>query len=1110
MWKVLGLDVGIASVGWCIIDTEHNRVVDMGVRLFDSADVSNNVARREARSSRRVIRRKKYRLKSIGELLRENGFDKQTDNHYNPYELRVRGLREQLSEEELYVALYHLAKRRGVSYLDDIEDEDAKVNEYLEINRDLLKTKHPCEIQLERLEKYGKVRGIVEIENLEGENESLINVFTTESYKNEALDILNQQRKYYSQINDKFIEEYINILTRKRDYYVGPGDELNRTNYGIYKTDGRIIDSIFEELIGRCNIYHDEQRAPGASYTAQEFNLLNDLNNLIVAGRKLTEEEKREIIEEILNTRVKSFTSARVLKTIKKVAKLEDESEIKGYRIDKKEKPEFHTFEAERKLRLYLEDTSIDYSKFDINQKDKLAEILSLSMDYKTLNEKCKKEFPKFSQDDIKLLYDFLQSNKKLYSLNKWHSFSLKLMREMREELYSSSKNQMNYLTDKGLIKDIQDSFEGYKYIPADFLNDKIYNPVVRRSVNQAIKIINAILKKYGDLEAIIIEMPRETNEQEKKQKITEMQRNNEKEKNEALNRIRNEYPVTEDQLYRQPGILKKIRLWYQQDGNCIYTGKVISVQDLINNPDKFEIDHIIPKSVSLDDGLNNEVLVYAYANQIKGKRTPFNAFSFSNVIKYEDIKLRALNLFKKNKINKTKYELLTFEEDINKYEVRERFINRNLVDTRYASRVILNGLQQYMSARDKDTKIHVVRGKFTHQIRKKWGLEKDRDESFAHHGIDAAIIAASYMLGQSDETIRNPFLQSIGKYNKEFWKVKDNKEFDKEVYSLPWEGFIRDLNEAEKNIKYSHKIDTKVNRKISDATIYSTREVNGEDFVVKKYKDIYNDSTAKLVISKINDDLKKFDNPSDSMILMRKHDPQTFEIILKIMKEYEGEKPNPFEAYRRENGYIRKYSKKGNGPIIKDIKYLEDRLGQSILISKTKALSTSKKVVLLQLESFRTDVYYSNDKKEYRNVDIKYSDLKFERGVYLLDLDRYFKKKEELGIGQDFNFIFSLHKNDLVGIRSAKSKDILNLYRFVSSRSDNPNKIKLKPINCSKFSKENPLIIGDKKYSSIEITINKSIYEFNKYHTDILGRLYVNKGEKLKLDFKVDNINDM
>ena len=506
-------------------------------------------------------------------------------------------------------------------------------------------------------------------------------------------------------------------------------------------------------------------------------------------------------------------------------------------------------------------------------------------MDYKTLNEKCKKEFPKFSQDDIKLLYDFLQSNKKLYSLNKWHSFSLKLMREMREELYSSSKNQMNYLTDKGLIKDIQDSFEGYKYIPADFLNDKIYNPVVRRSVNQAIKIINAILKKYGDLEAIIIEMPRETNEQEEKQKITEMQRNNEKEKNEALNRIRNEYPVTEDQLYRQPGILKKIRLWYQQDGNCIYTGKVISVQDLINNPDKFEIDHIIPKSVSLDDGLNNEVLVYAYANQIKGKRTPFNAFSFSNVIKYEDIKLRALNLFKKNKINKTKYELLTFEEDINKYEVRERFINRNLVDTRYASRVILNGLQQYMSARDKDTKIHVVRGKFTHQIRKKWGLEKDRDESFAHHGIDAAIIAASYMLGQSDETIRNPFLQSIGKYNKEFWKVKDNKEFDKEVYSLPWEGFIRDLNEAEKNIKYSHKIDTKVNRKISDATIYSTREVNGEDFVVKKYKDIYNDSTAKLVISKINDDLKKFDNPSDSMILMRKHDPQTFEIILKIMR---------------------------------------------------------------------------------------------------------------------------------------------------------------------------------------------------------------------------------
>ena len=43
-------------------------------------------------------------------------------------------------------------------------------------------------------------------------------------------------------------------------------------------------------------------RAAAASYSAQEFNLLNDLNNLTIGGRKLEEEEKRQIVETIKNS----------------------------------------------------------------------------------------------------------------------------------------------------------------------------------------------------------------------------------------------------------------------------------------------------------------------------------------------------------------------------------------------------------------------------------------------------------------------------------------------------------------------------------------------------------------------------------------------------------------------------------------------------------------------------------------------------------------------------------------------------------------------------------------------------------------------------------------
>lgn len=1090
MGKVLGLDIGIASVGWSIVETDTHEIIDMGVRLFESADANKNKERREARSSRRILRRKGYRLQNVEELLDGGGFNPPDTNNLNPYKLRVKGLKHKLKSEELYVALFHLSKRRGISYLDEIEDEGKNINDSIKINRELSKEKHPCEIQLERLEKYGQVRGLIEI-NDKDSTEVLANIFTTSAYKREAIAILEQQKRHYTQIDDKFIQEYINILTRKRDFYVGPGDELNRTNYGIYKTDGITIDSIFEELIGKCSIYKDQRRAPASSFTAQEFNLLNDLNNIIVEGRKLTEEEKRNIIDDTLKS-----NSVRMKNIIKKNSGIEDINDIKGFRIDKKGKAEFHTFEAERKLKKFLKETSINYEKFDILKKDRLAEVLSVSMDYKSLENNCKKEFPEFNDEEISILFSFLQKNKPLYS--KWHSFSLKLMREMRNELYERPRNQMNILVERGIRKNVCDSFEGYKYIPVEFLNDEIYNPIVKRSINQGIRIVNAIMKQYGELEAIIIEMPRDTNEKEEKKKLNAIQKQNEKEKNEAINRVRNEYSITEKQIYGQRGLVTKIRLWYQQDGKCIYTGRVISIQDLVNNPNMFEIDHIIPKSISLDDSLNNKVLSYSKANQIKGQRTPFNAFTVNSTgINYEDIKLRASSLFKNKKISKTKYDLLTFEEDINKYDVRQKFISRNLNDTRYASKVILNGLQEFMREKDKETQIHVVRGKFTYQVRKRWGIRKDRDESFEHHGVDATIVAASYMLGQSEDTIRNPFLQNLGKYDKKLWKIVSNKSYDKGVYKLPWEGFMTDLNKATIEIRYSHKIDTKVNRAISDATLYSTRKIDGEDYIVEKYKNIYDNAVSKSVVKKMKQDMEKFEDHNESKILMRKHDPKTFELFVKIINEYEDEKPNPFEAYRMENGYIRKYAKKDNGPIIKDIKYLSNKLGQHRELLKTENLSDDKKVVLLSLKPFRTDVYYNKETGVYKNLGIKYDDINFKNGKYIIENKVYAKWKETLEIDDRYEFLFSLYRNDIVGITYKKESDIEYRFRFLSSRSDNPNRIEIKPIEKGKFEKQN------------QPTIGQRVLKFNKYHTDILGNIYNISGEKLKLEFLVDNINN-
>ena len=98
--------------------------------------------------------------------------------------------------------------------------------------------------------------------------------------------------------------------------------------------------------------------------------------------------------------------------------------------------------------------------------------------------------------------------------------------------------------------------------------------------------------------------------------------------------------------------------------------------------------------------------------------------------------------LSNKNIPYKKKLNLLN-EENITKEEVAKKFINRNLVDTSYACRVVLNTLSDYFKDNEIDTKVHTINGRVTDLFRKKIHLEKDRDENYLHHAVDALIVAS-------------------------------------------------------------------------------------------------------------------------------------------------------------------------------------------------------------------------------------------------------------------------------------------------------------------------------------------------------------------------------
>ena len=740
-----------------------------------------------------------------------------------------------------------MVKHRGISYLDDASDDgNSSVGDYAQIvkeNSKQLETKTPGQIQLERYQKYGQLRGDFTVEE-DGKKHRLINVFPTSAYRAEALRILQTQQEFNSQITDEFINRYLEILTGKRKYYHGPGNEKSRTDYGRYRTSGETLDNIFGILIGKCTFYPEEFRAAKASYTAQEFNLLNDLNNLTVPTetKKLSEEQKNQIINYVKNE--KAMGPAKLFKYIAKLLSC-DIADIKGYRIDKSDKAEIHTFEAYRKMKT-LE--TIDIEKMSREELDKLAYVLTLNTEREGIQEALEHEFVdgNFSQEQIDELVQFRKANSSIFGKG-WHNFSVKLMMELIPELYATSEEQMTILTRLGKQKTTSSSNKT-KYIDEKLLTEEIYNPVVAKSVRQAIKIVNAAIKEYGDFDNIVIEMARATNEDDEKKAIQKIQKANKDEKDAAMLKAANQYngkaELPHSVFHGHKQLATKIRLWHQQGERCLYTGKTISIHDLINNPNQFEIDHILPLSITFDDSLANKVLVYATANQEKGQRTPYQALdSMDDAWSFRELK--AFVRESKTLSNKKKEYLLT-EEDISKFDVRKKFIERNLVDTRYASRVVLNALQEHFRAHKIDTKVSVVRGQFTSQLRRHWGIEKTRD-TYHHHAVDALIIAASSQLNlwkKQKNTLVNYSENQL--LDIETGELISDDEYKESVFKAPYQHFV-DITPSESKNPVAL---LSLNPWRTD--VYYNTETRKYEFLGLKYADLCFEKGGSYGISKV------------------------------------------------------------------------------------------------------------------------------------------------------------------------------------------------------------------------------------------------------------------
>lgn len=1077
---VLGIDIGITSVGYGLIDLETGNFVDYGVRLFKEATAKDNENRRNKRGSRRLISRRKNRLEDMKNLLEKLGFFSVDYKELtNPYEIRCRGLEEELNNQELTCALMHIVKHRGssleIAEKENMSSEKGTKAVLSQNSLELKENEYVCKVQLKRLNECGTLRGIK-------------NNFKTNDYIKEVKKILSNQS-----IDEDGKKAIISLIERRRHFSEGPGSKKSPTPYGRFFYDGngqlQEIDLI-KKMRGRCSLYPDEYRAPKQSFSAELFNFLNDLNNLNVEGEKLTEKDKQNLIDIVLkkgNITVKGLSKELGVSLEK----------ISGFRINTKKQPILTEFKGYKALKRIFDKAGKANLLLDTALLD---DIISVLVETKIIKERIERIKILNSDFSDELLEDLANNT----TISGYHSLSFKALRELNEEMLKTSMNQMQIIHQNKLYHHKVGKYKGKINIECD--ENAILSPVAKRAQREAFKVINKIRKEYGELDSIVIETTRAKNSKEEKDNIKNRQKKFEQE-NKAIDKLLLEANYDPDKINAKTKT--KIKLYMQQSGKSAYCQNDLDLSLIIRDPNAYEIDHIIPLSISLDDSLANKVLVTYLENQQKRNLTPVDAFLKGEFSKGSLEEYKAY-VRTNNQFYGKKKDYLLYDKDITKYSNAKEFINRNLVDTSYACRVVLNTLTDYFRDNKIPTKVHTVKGQATNAFRKRVKLDKNRDLDYSHHAIDALIVASIKKVGLLNTLLSKYNLDDL--YNNDTGEIIKVEEDEKYLDSKYIE-YVSNLKNI-KVTKFSHKIDTKPNRQIADETIYSTRIIDGNERLIKKYLNIYDPKFKHLTEDILNGKEDKY--------LMKLHDYQTFKKIKTIIlnhyeifkndskyycKKKSGEielkGENPLTEYKEEHGFITKYSKKGNGPNVISIKYDSENLGNHISITDNYQVKqdSQKNVVLLQLSPYRSDIWLDKDK--YKMVTVRYSDIKFNKSKnnYYIDQVWYKSQKEIKKISDDAVFIASFHHNELIGIarkkgskyidpRNENEHDGINIeiLKFTATNNDKENRVEVKPID---------------HYCSKQLNLSISTFvKIEKYATDVLGNLYKVTDNHLKLEF--------
>ncbi len=821
---VFGFDIGTTSIGFAAIEYDANQATGqirrLGVRIFpearDPKGVPLNQYRRQARQRRRQLRRRRKRRRQLADTLFQAKLLPARDSpawdevmKSDPYELRRRAFEgKTLASHEIGRAIYHLAQRRHFKGrdLDEIADGAEPAGD----DADDKKTASARDKTVRELKHGDKTLG----------------AWLAERGPHDRKRGKHATREL---VEDEFKKVWLPRI---------PGGFQSSVRDTIF-----FQRPVFWRLntLGECRFVPGAQLCPRGSWLSQQRRMLEKLNNLSLAGgnqRRLDGDERQAILAKLQVQ--KSMTWAGVRRALASVYRARGvageekglkfnlqeggENKLVGNAIEAKLKGIFGTGWQDHPSKQEIRDSlprriwQADYEEVGGQRV-----VILPAPERKARRAAVARRFAdEFSLSDAQAVA--IESMKLPPG---WEPYSIKALQAMLPHLevgvrfgeIVNGPDWEPWRTETFPDRE-QPTGEVLHRLPSSADPDErkrvagLRNPTVARTRNELRKVVNNLIDMFGKPDLIRVEVARDVgnSKREREEKATGIRRQ-ERRRSRARKQLEKNGIIEPSRAD-----VEKWMLWEECRHRCPYTGDSICFNDLFRRG-KFEVEHIWPQSLSLDNSFRNKTLCRTDVNADKGNQIPYDFFR-NDPDEWVTVANRLDKMKKASKvgIGMSFGKIRRFLAD----SIPDDFVSRQLNDTSYAAREAVSQLKMLWpdAGPEGPVKVQAVSGRVTAHLRRLWGLnniladdgEKTRADH-RHHAVDALTVACCHP----------GVTQRLARY----WQDENNPGAAKPQLPPPWAAIRINAQQAVADIVVSHRVRKKLSGALHKDTVYGdTQEI--------------------------------------------------------------------------------------------------------------------------------------------------------------------------------------------------------------------------------------------------------------------------------------------